>query len=522
MLKEEIQEQLTQAALDIREEHPLVASITNTVTVNFVANTQLAVGASAAMVYLPDEGEKMAGTADALYINTGTLFPIYEQTLPRTGKALAELEKPWVLDPVAIGIGDLRTGLIRKLKEYKPSIISGNASEIISLAHLWELMEDASEGPRGVDSIQRTDEAKEAAISLADWTGGAVSVSGKVDLITDGKKIAYYEGGSPFMEKITGFGCTLAGVTASFAAVSSPFIAAMTASALYKLAGNRTAEKVIGPGNFQSEFINQLYQASPEDIGQYPFKIETIKRIHRENFDLSSCFVVGPENTRGRPVHQMVEEAVRAGFKMIQIRSKIASAKELLQITEEAADVIAELGKENEMTLLVNDRLDIVLAAREAGIKVDGIHVGQSDIPVEVCRKYLGEEAIIGLSAPTEELFEYIQQTDVRAIDYFGAGPLRETATKPDCGLVSDGSIVTRNFEEMERLAALSPIPIVIGGGVKKEDLIELAETGVDGFFVVSAIAESENPRKAATELVDRWDAVKEYSKEKYSLGGIE
>lgn len=231
---------------------------------------------------------------------------------------------------------------------------------------------------------------------------------------------------------------------------------------------------------------------------------------------------MGPENTRGRPVHQMVEEAVRAGFKMIQIRSKIASAKELLQITEEAADVIAELGKENEMTLLVNDRLDIVLAAREAGIKVDGIHVGQSDIPVEVCRKYLGEEAIIGLSAPTEELFEYIQQTDVRAIDYFGAGPLRETATKPDCGLVSDGSIVTRNFEEMERLAALSPIPIVIGGGVKKEDLIELAETGVDGFFVVSAIAESENPRKAATELVDRWDAVKEYSKEKYSLGGIE
>lgn len=231
---------------------------------------------------------------------------------------------------------------------------------------------------------------------------------------------------------------------------------------------------------------------------------------------------MGPENTKGRPVRQMVEEAVRAGFKMIQIRSKIASAKELLQITGEAADVIAELGKENEVTLLVNDRLDIVLAAREAGIKVDGIHVGQSDIPVEVCRKYLGEEAIIGLSAPTEELFEYIQQTDVRAIDYFGAGPLRETATKPDCGLVSDGSIVTRNFEEMERLAALSPIPIVIGGGVKKEDLIELAETGVDGFFVVSAIAESENPRKAAADLVDRWDAVKKYSKEKYSLGGIE
>lgn len=488
----------------------MVGSITNTVTVNFVANTQLAVGASAAMVYLPDEGERMAENAGSVYINTGTLFPVYEQTPPRTAKRLAELEKPWVLDPVAIGIGELRSNLLEKLKEYKPSIINGNASEIISLAQFWKLTDNEDQtNPRGVDSIQSTEDAKEAAILLGRWTGGAVSVSGKKDLITDGRKIIYYQGGSPFMEKITGFGCTLAGVNASYATVTNPLTAAMTASAIYKLAGNRTAELVDGPGNFQNEFINQLYHASAEEVANYPFEIEEVKKVDRKSFDLSSYFVVGPENTKGYPVHQLVEEAVKAGFKMIQIRSKVASAKELMEITKQVADVLAKLEKEDEVALVVNDRLDIVLAAREAGIKVDGIHVGQSDVPVEVCRKYLGEEAIIGLSAPTEELFEYIQRTDVRAIDYFGAGPLRETATKPDCGLASDGSIVTRNFEEIQKLAAISPLPIVIGGGVKKDDLSELAQTGVNGFFVVSAISEAENPRSVAEDLVGQWEASK-------------
>lgn len=227
--------------------------------------------------------------------------------------------------------------------------------------------------------------------------------------------------------------------------------------------------------------------------------------IKRKKFELSAYFVIGPENTKGRSVSQMIKDAVKVGFTTIQIRSKVASARELIKLTQEAAEVIAELGKEDEVTLLVNDRLDIVLAARELGVKVDGIHVGQSDIPVNICRKYLGEESVIGLSAPTHELFEYIQTTDVSQIDYFGAGPLRETATKPDCGLTLDGSIVTRSFEEIKRLVKLSPIPIVIGGDVKTDDLPELAKTGVDGFFVVSAISEADYPKKAAEELVRVW-----------------
>lgn len=229
----------------------------------------------------------------------------------------------------------------------------------------------------------------------------------------------------------------------------------------------------------------------------------------REQFDLSKYFVIGPENTKGRPVPKMIQEVVEAGFTMIQIRSKTSSAREIIKLTGETASLLSKLGKEEEVSLVVNDRLDVVLAAREQGINVDGIHIGQSDIPPEVCRKYLGEDSIVGVSARTHQLFDYVKTADTNIIDYFGAGPLHETATKPDCGQDIDGSIRTRDFEEIQKLSQLSPLPVVLGGGVKKEDLKELAQTGVDGFFVVSAISEANNPKKAAKELVQLWEEAK-------------
>lgn len=227
--------------------------------------------------------------------------------------------------------------------------------------------------------------------------------------------------------------------------------------------------------------------------------------IGRKNFDISAYFVVGPENTEGRPLAQVVKAALAGGMTCLQIRSKVASAVELIQLTEDVAKVIAETGKSNDVALLVDDRLDVVLAAIKRGIKVDGIHVGQTDIPVDVCRDYLGEDAIIGLSARPDALIEYVQTVAAEPIDYFGAGPLRETATKPDCGVDARGHLIERSFSELRELAQVSPLPIVVGGGVKLTDLPELAQTGVDGFFVVSTIASAKEPGKAAADLVKTW-----------------
>ena len=112
---------------------------------------------------------------------------------------------------------------------------------------------------------------------------------------------------------------------------------------------------------------------------------------------------------------------------------------------------------------------------------------------------------MVGLSARTVELLAYVRDTDTSVIDYFGAGPLHETATKPDCGRDSQGNIITRSFDEIEELARVSQIPVVVGGGVQLPDIPALAKTGVDGFFVVSAVAGASNPEKAAKDLVAAW-----------------
>ncbi|MBR5162631.1 MAG: thiamine phosphate synthase [Schwartzia sp.] len=225
----------------------------------------------------------------------------------------------------------------------------------------------------------------------------------------------------------------------------------------------------------------------------------------RKALDISSYLVVGPENTEGRPVREIVRAALSAGFTCVQILSKEASARELIALLRDAAEEIAAADASERVALLADDRLDVVLAARKMGIKADGVHVGQSDVPPEICRAYLGEDAVVGLSARTDELLTYVRETDTSAIDYFGAGPLHETATKPDCGRDAQGNIVTRSFEELKELAKASKLPVVVGGGVKLEDIPSLAKTGVAGFFVVSAVAGAPAPEKAARDLVQAW-----------------
>lgn len=276
MDESQIRNQIRQAVEKVRILRPLAPSITNSVTMNFVANAQIAVGGSAAMVYLPDEGEFVSEIGGALYINTGTLLPVYEETLPRTAKRLFELKKQWVLDPVGIGIGSLRTKLLLEMKENPPAIVRGNASEIILLAKLWniETGEKSSSGPKGVDSADSVSSAKTAAKNLASFINGAVAVSGKEDFVTDGCVCVVCRGGSHFMEKITGSGCSLGGVCAVYACVASPFAAALAATQIYNLAGQRAEQKADAPASFQVQFLDELYRASAEDVSQQPFVLE--------------------------------------------------------------------------------------------------------------------------------------------------------------------------------------------------------------------------------------------------------
>lgn len=265
LTEEKIREAIARAIDEVHEKNPMAPSITNTVTQDFVANAQLAVGGSAAMLYLPDECEDIAKIAPAFYINMGTAFPFYADTLPRTARALQENKKPWVLDPVGIGLSSLRTNILKQFKEFKPSIIRGNASEIMVLAEFWGLIETGVT-MHGVDSKEKVSSAKLAAVELAKFTGGAVAVSGEEDFITNGEQTITCAGGSELFTKITGSGCALGGVMAIYLTVASPFIAALTATTMFNLAGTKAAAQAPKPASFKVNFLDNLYDLTAEEV----------------------------------------------------------------------------------------------------------------------------------------------------------------------------------------------------------------------------------------------------------------
>ena len=269
MTETEIRSAMARAIDEVRAKNPLAPSITNTVTQDFVANAQLAVGGSAAMLYLADECEALAKIAPAMYINMGTAMPFYADTLPRAARACHEQKTPWVLDPVGIGLSELRTRILLQLKDFKPSIVRGNASEIISLARLWGLVDAATGGHvRGVDSTEKVSAAKFAAAALAKFTGGSVAVSGEVDLVTNGMEEISCAGGSELSTKITGSGCALGGVMAIYATVATPFIAALTATTMFNMAGTKAATEFNAPASFKVSFLDNLYRLTSKDVSE--------------------------------------------------------------------------------------------------------------------------------------------------------------------------------------------------------------------------------------------------------------
>ena len=169
-----IRDNIADAVRRVRETTPLAQSFTNFVTINLVANAQLAAGGTAAMSFLPDDVIETAKIAGANYINVGTLLPFYKDALPEIAQRLNYLDKPWVLDPVAAGIGRTRTAILQAFKAAPPTMIRANASEVIALANMWglntETVGDASEHrPAGVESVDDVESATGAAVALAQY-----------------------------------------------------------------------------------------------------------------------------------------------------------------------------------------------------------------------------------------------------------------------------------------------------------------------------------------------------------------
>ncbi|MDO4888963.1 MAG: hydroxyethylthiazole kinase [Actinomycetaceae bacterium] len=250
------------ARLDaVRAAGPLVQCVTNSVVTNFTANVLLASGAAPAMVDIPRESGPFAAVASGVLINLGTPAPSQAHAMGEAVASAVQAGTPWVLDPVAIGALPVRTELAHELVALRPTIVRGNASEILALA-------GSGEGGRGVDSSDSPEAALRAAGQIAEWTGGAVAVSGEVDVIVgaDGA-VVRLANGTPLLTKVTGGGCALGAVMAAFASIEpDPLAAAASATAFYTVAAQVAAEASEGPGSFQVSFLDALAAVAREDI----------------------------------------------------------------------------------------------------------------------------------------------------------------------------------------------------------------------------------------------------------------
>lgn len=247
----------------VRARAPLVQCITNTVVQNVTANVLLALGASPAMVDVATEAGPFARVADALLVNTGTPHAEPRVAALEAVHAARDAGTPWVLDPVAVGSLPVRTALARDLLALHPTVLRGNASEVLALL-------GDSAGGRGVDSTVGTEDARVASVAASDGRlVAAVAVSGAVDLlVAPGIGVVRVANGTDLLTRITGGGCALGAVVAAFTSVApeDAGAAAVAATAVHTITAELAARDAGGPGTFQPLFLDRLASLTPEDV----------------------------------------------------------------------------------------------------------------------------------------------------------------------------------------------------------------------------------------------------------------
>jgi hydroxyethylthiazole kinase len=246
---------------EVRKSKPLIHHITNWVTIYDCANVTRTIGALPVMAHAFEEAEDMTSASQALVLNIGTLTLPLVRSMIRAGKRANEMGIPVVLDAVGAGATRLRTEKAKEiLEKVKVSVIKGNAGEIGTLAGVKAKV-------KGVESMGVEGERKEIAKSLAKKYKSTVVVTGKDDIVSDGKKTYVVSNGHAMMGSIVGTGCMAASVIGAFAAVEKNYSkAAAYALVCFGIAGELAARGAKGPGSFKERFYDELYNLDEEKI----------------------------------------------------------------------------------------------------------------------------------------------------------------------------------------------------------------------------------------------------------------
>lgn len=245
----------------VRNKKPLIHHITNFVVMNPTANITLCAGALPVMAHAKEEVAEMTGSADALVLNMGTLWPAQVEAMLIAGHCANDRDIPVVLDPVGAGATRLRTDSAQLLLDrLSIAIVRGNVAEMAVLVGREAKIS-------GVESRNVADDAVGVARQFAREYGCVAAITGAVDVVSDGTRVICVANGDAMMGMITGTGCMATSVVAAYAAVERDYVnAAACALAAYGFAGQIAAEKAQGPGSFQVHLFDALAGLTEETL----------------------------------------------------------------------------------------------------------------------------------------------------------------------------------------------------------------------------------------------------------------
>ena len=276
----EMLEKSSEIIQKLRDECPLTHCITNYVTINECANAVLAIGGSPAMADTEPEIAEFVQIAGATIVNIGTLFEDQINSMIIAAEETKKTGTPFVLDPVAVGVSELRNNAaVNIIDKSAVSIIRGNISEIKTIANFYDVTGETTKA-KGVDAadddiITRNNIADnvELAKNLAKKLNTVIDISGELDIISDGENSYVIDNGDAMMPKITGSGCMLTCILGAFAAVANPLEAAIIGSLSLAIAGElaakTTKENNQGTGSFRAYLIDELSKMDKQTIMKY-------------------------------------------------------------------------------------------------------------------------------------------------------------------------------------------------------------------------------------------------------------
>jgi hydroxyethylthiazole kinase/thiamine-phosphate diphosphorylase len=462
------------------DDSPLIHCITNPISMTQCANAVLGLGARPIMAEHPMEVREITQTADALLLNLGNISDTRMEAMKISFEVALKKDIPVVIDAVGVACSRLRRSFVMELLAKREKLgskgyllIKGNYSEIAALF-------DSSYRAEGVDAKKDISKKQilEMGKELAERSSLVVLASGKTDVVTDGERSLFVGGGSPKLSKITGTGCMLGAIAATFLTAQRDLDAVADACRALKAAGERADKGELGTGSFLTGLLDEI-------------SLLRRQKVTREQLKL--YLVTDSTGMEEKVFLKKVEDALRGGVTFLQIREKEKSTLEYIELGKK----VHEIARHYNVPLVVDDRVDVAIA-----IDAEGVHLGQSDMPVDVARKLLGDDKIIGATAKT---VEQAKKAATLGADYLGVGAIYPTTTKVKTVLTSVDTL--RDIcEAMHNYSSKTNIYANAIGGLNASNIDVLKGVPIGGICVVSAIMKAEDTYAATRELLKKME----------------